>query len=128
MDDRPLPRHTRNARPRFFEDRGVDQMMSAVLGIAQELSVLRDRVDSIERLLDQKGSLTRAELEAWRPDAAAEAERQQRRADYLQRIFRAIRHEAGQYASADAERHTAEVERSLQESAGPPGLAAKEGT
>lgn len=118
MADQPLPRHTRSSRPQFFEDRAVDQVMSVVLGIAQELSVLRDRVDSIERLLDQKGSLTRAELEAWRPDAAAEAERQQRRADYLQRIFRAIRHEAGQYTSADAERHTAEVERSLQEAAG----------
>jgi len=117
MPDQPLPRHTRNSRPQFFADQGVDQMMSVVLGIAQELSVLRDRVDSIERLLDAKGSVTRAELEAFRPDAGAEAERQQRRADYLQRIFRAIRHEAGQYTSEDAERHTAEVERSLQDPA-----------
>lgn len=118
MSDPALPRHTRSSRPQFFEERGLDQMMSVVLGIAQELSVLRDRVDSIERLLDAKGSLTRAELEAWRPDAAAEAERQQRRADYLQRIFRAIRHEAGQYTSAEAERYTADVERNLQDAAG----------
>lgn len=117
MTDQPLPRHTRSSRPQFFEEPGLDQMMSVVLGIAQELSVLRDRVDSVERLLDAKGSLTRAELEAYRPDAAAEAERQQRRADYLQRIFRAIRHGAGQYASADAERHTTEVERTLQDAA-----------
>jgi hypothetical protein len=114
MPDQPLPRHTRGSRPQFFADPGVDQMMSIVLGIAQELSVLRDRVDSVERLLDTKGSLTRAELEAFRPDPDAEAERQQRRADYLQRIFRAVRHEAGQYTSEDAEQHTAEVERALQ--------------
>ena len=72
MTDQPLPRHTRSSRPQFFEEPGLDQMMSVVLGIAQELSVLRDRVDSVERLLDAKGSLTRAELEAYRPDAAAD--------------------------------------------------------
>lgn len=115
MSDEALPRHTRSSRPQFFEEPGVDKMMSVVLGIAQELSVLRDRVDSIERILDTKGSLTREELEAYRPDPAAEAERQQRRADYLQRIFRAVRHEAGLYASAEAEKHTGDVERALQE-------------
>lgn len=118
--EQPLPRHARNARPQFFEDPATDQLMSVVLALAQELSVLRDRVDSIERLLDQKGSLTRAELEAFRPDPRAEAERQQRRADYLQRLFRVIRHEAGRYPSAEAERRVDEVGRSLQDPAGGP--------
>ena len=114
MSQEPLPRYTRNSRPQFFDDAAVDQVMSVVLGLAQEVSVLRDRLDTVERVLDEKGTLTREDLEHWRPDAAAEAQRQQRRADFLQRIFRAIRHGAGMFPSARAESHLAEVEQALQ--------------
>ena len=115
MSDQSLPRHARNARPRFFEDAAVDKVMSVVLGLAQEVSVLRDRLDVVERLLDAKGTVTRADLESYRPDAVAEAERLQGRADFLQRIFRAIRHEAGTYASASAEVYVADIEQALQQ-------------
>jgi hypothetical protein len=115
MSDRSLPRHARNARPRFFEDAAIDKVMSVVLGLAQEVSVLRDRLDVVERVLDAMGTIKRDDLESYRPDAAAEAERTQRRADYLQRIFRAIRHDAGMYGSAGAEQYVADIERALQQ-------------
>jgi hypothetical protein len=115
MSDRSLPGHTRNARPQFFEDPAIDKVMSVVLALAQEVSVLRDRLDSVERLLDENGTLTCQDLESYRPDAAAEAARAERRADYLQRLFRAIRHEAGMYGSAAAEQYVADIERALQQ-------------
>ncbi len=112
-DELQLPRHTRGKRPHFFEDPAVDQMMSVVLAMAAEVSVLYDRVDAMQRLMDEKGSLSRAELEAYQPDEAAAAERQARREAYLQRIFRVVRREAGTFSTEEAETYTAEVEAEL---------------
>jgi hypothetical protein len=108
-----LPLNARGKRPQFFEDPALDLMMSVVLELTQELSVLYDRVDALQRLMDARGVLPGTELENWKPDAAAEAQRAQRRAAYLERVFRVLRREAGVVTTADAERHTAEVEASL---------------
>ena len=112
-DELELPRHARGKRPHFFDDPAVDQLMSVVLGLAGELSVLCDQVDSIRRLMDEKGTLTREELENYQPDEAAERERQARREAYLQRLFRVVRQEAGVFSVDEAERYTAEVEARL---------------
>ncbi|NJO13153.1 MAG: hypothetical protein HC872_06455 [Gammaproteobacteria bacterium] len=48
-NDQPLPKHARGARPHFFADPAVDQMMSVLLEVIQELSVLHDRVDATRR-------------------------------------------------------------------------------
>lgn len=112
-DETPLPRHWRGKRPQFFDDAAVDELLGIVLGLTQEVSVLRDRLDSVERLLDSKGAVTRAELEAYVPDAAATAERAQQRADYVQRVFRVIRREAGTYSTAESESHVDDVQKQL---------------
>ena len=49
---------------------------------------MRERLDTVERLLDTQGSVTRASLEAYRPDAAVEAERAAWRDAFLKRVFR----------------------------------------
>lgn len=108
-----IPRYSRGKRPQFFADPAVDELLGIVLGLTQEVSVLRDRLDTVERVLAAKGSLTRADLEDWVPDAAAEAERTKLRNDYLQRVFRVVRREAGVYTSAESEGYTASVEREL---------------
>jgi len=120
MTEEPaLPQIARGKRPQFFDDPALDLMMSVVLELSQELSVLYDRVDAMQRLLDRRQLLSRAELEAWTPDAAADAERARRRSEYLQRLFRVVRAEAGPVPSADAERHVAAVEAEL---GGHPGV------
>ena len=85
-----LPRIAKGKRPSFFRDPGVDQLYSIVVELAAELSVALDRIDTLERALDEKSMLARAELEAYRPDAAVEAERSARRDAYLQRVFRVL--------------------------------------
>ncbi len=112
------PRYTRSPRPNFFTDPAVDQLLGVVLGLAQEVSVLRDRVDTIERVMDAKGSVTRADIEAYVPDAAADAERAAVRNEYLQRVFRVLRHDAGMYTSQESEEHVGKVEQSLAAAVG----------
>lgn len=69
----------------------MDQMHAMVLALATEVSVLFDRFDAIERILDQKGVLNRADLEAWSPDTTAEDERKAKRDALIKRLFRSVR-------------------------------------
>lgn len=83
-----LPRETRGKRPSFFEDPSLDQMMTFIVELTTEVAVLRERVDTVERLLDTRGSVTRADIEAYHPPADVEAERNAWRDAYLKRVFR----------------------------------------
>lgn len=83
-----LPRHTRGKRPHFFDDPALDQMMTFILELTTEVAVLRERLDTVERLLEAHGSVTRAAIEAYRPSAAVEAERAAWRESYTQRVLR----------------------------------------
>jgi len=83
-----LPRTTQGKRPQFFADPALDQMMTFMIELATEVSVVRERLDTVERLLDTQGSVTRAAIEAFVPSAALEAERAGAREAYLKRVFR----------------------------------------
>ncbi len=83
-----LPVTTRGKRPHFFDDPAIDQVMTFLIELATEVAVLRERHDTVERLLDQQGSITRAAIEAYRAPPAVEAERAAQREAYLKRVFR----------------------------------------
>lgn len=83
-----LPRTSKGPRPNFFEDPAIDQMMTFFFELMTEVAVLRERVDTVERLLDANGAVSRADIEAYRADAAVEAERNEWRNAYFQRVMR----------------------------------------
>ena len=83
-----LPRSSKGRRPDFFDDPAIDQVMTFLLELMTETSALRDRVDTIERLLETQGSVTRADVEAYRADDAAEAERTAWRRGFIERVLR----------------------------------------
>lgn len=83
----------RGKRPTFFDDPAIDQLMAIVMAMSAEMSVLYDRVDTMERLLDKNGTLKRDDIEAFRPDQEVEDERNVRRNEYIARLFRIIREE-----------------------------------
>ncbi len=77
-------------RPQYFEDPAIDRTLSIVMAIAGELSVLRERMDTIERLLEAKGSISRADIETYVPDRTAGAERALLTKEYIARILRGV--------------------------------------
>ena len=83
-----LPSETRGKRPHFFDDPAIDQMMTFLVELTTEVAVLRERLDTVEQLLDQHGSVTREAIEAYQPDAQREATRAAWRDAYLKRVFR----------------------------------------
>lgn len=77
-------------RPHYFDDPAIDRTLSIVMAIAGEVAVLRERLDTVERLLDMKATISRADIEAYVPDRVAGQERGMLHKDYIARILRAV--------------------------------------
>ena len=84
-----LPRVAKGKKPQYFSDPAIDKLLWMNLTLMEELSVTRDRLDTLERLLDGKRLLRLREIEAYVPVGTAAAERTARRNDYVERVLRA---------------------------------------
>ncbi|MFZ4111144.1 MAG: hypothetical protein ACOYKQ_11810 [Polymorphobacter sp.] len=80
----------KGARPRYFEDPASDRILSIVMALAGEVAVVKERLDTVERLLDGKGSITRADIEAFVPDRTASYERGLMHREFAARILRGV--------------------------------------
>ncbi|MDH3978153.1 MAG: hypothetical protein OEU86_06520 [Gammaproteobacteria bacterium] len=77
--------------PLFTGDGRLEKLLGITLSIATELAVTRERLDTVERLLDRSGVLDRESIEQFQPDDGAVAERNTLHEDYLARVFRVLR-------------------------------------
>lgn len=77
-------------RPAYFEDPAIDRTLSILMALVGEVSVLRERLDTVERLLEAKGSISRTDIEAYEPDRAAGQERGLQTREYIARIMRSV--------------------------------------
>ena len=80
----------RGKRPYFFKDPDVERVLSIAMVVAMEHAVTRQRLDALERLIEQKGLFTREELEQFHPDATAEAQRTRWTQEYIARVLRIV--------------------------------------
>ena len=55
------------AKDYFLDHPTVDKVMRVVIALARETYVLKDRVALFETLLDEKGHVTRADVDAHQP-------------------------------------------------------------
>jgi predicted nucleic acid-binding Zn-ribbon protein len=86
-------RRAKGKRPAFFDEPALDRLYSTVFALAAEVSALRERQDTIERLLDAKGTLRREDIEAYAPDRQAGEERGLATRAYIARIMRGFQQE-----------------------------------
>ncbi len=86
-------RRAKGKRPDYFDDPAVDRLYSVVMALAAEVSALRERQDTVERLLDAKGTISRADIEAYAPDRAAGEERGLATRAFVARIMRGFQQE-----------------------------------
>ena len=100
-----LPRKAKGKRPQYFDDPAVDKLHLMLMAVIEELSVSKDRIDTIERLIENKGLFKREKIEQFKPDIKAEQERTKKRLEYINRIMRSIIHD--QEKTSD---HTEELE------------------
>jgi hypothetical protein len=102
-------------RPYFFDDQDVDRLLSIVWAMAAELAVTRERLDTLERVLEGRGAVSQADIDAYRPDPQAAAARGQWQVEYIARLLRVLQQEAEvlRRASAGSERAAEDVAREL---------------
>lgn len=84
---------SKGKRPYFFEDPAVERVLNITMAIAMEHAVTHERLDTIERLLADKGILSQSEIDAYEPDKTVAEERQRWHAEYISRILRIIQQE-----------------------------------
>lgn len=75
-------------RPEYFDDPEDERMLSILMAVVGEVSVLRERMDTVERLLESKGSITRADIDSYEPDREAAYERGAMIREYIYRVMR----------------------------------------
>jgi hypothetical protein len=84
---------SKGGRPYFLDSPETERVMNIAMAVAAEVAVVHERMDTIERLLEAKGILNRAEIEAYEPDDKSAEERQLWHARYAARILRIIQQE-----------------------------------
>lgn len=84
---------SKGARPYFMDSPETERVLNVAMSIATEVAVIRERIDTIERLLEAKGVLNRKDIETYVPDDAAAEERQLWHARYAARILRIFQQE-----------------------------------
>jgi hypothetical protein len=77
-------------RPEYLESPFEDRMLSMLMALVGEVSVLRERVDTVERLLEAKGSISRADIENYAPDLETGKERNRIIREYIARVMRGV--------------------------------------
>jgi hypothetical protein len=82
-----LPHIAKGRRPTFYEDPAVDQLFAIVTALTGEISVLFDRLDTVQRLLDAAGVVSGEAIAGYVPDAPAATARGEQRDELLRRVF-----------------------------------------
>ena len=82
-----LPRVAKGKKPIYLDERSIDNLMAMIMTLTQEISVLRDRIDTIEKLLVDKKSITLEDIETFEPDDDLIKERKDRRQMLLKRVL-----------------------------------------
>jgi hypothetical protein len=100
-----LQRKAKGERPYFFPDPNVDKVIAMVMGLAGEVAVLHDRVDTLERLLKKKAGIERAAIENYKPSAKVMAERAAWREQFLGEVLRIVEIEQEALAKGDTGRY-----------------------
>ena len=96
-------RTAKGRRPYFFDDPNIDKLLAMIMALAGEVSVIRERMDTHERLAEKTKWATHRAIEDHEPDEITEAFRAQARADYIARILRIVQVELDQMKGAEAE-------------------------
>ena len=71
----------------WLGDEMLDRMMNVIMGLAEELYVTRDRLQVMERVLEDRGALDREELDSWKPDEDQQDEILRDRDAFIQTIL-----------------------------------------
>ena len=77
----------------FFDDPAVDRVLGITMAVAQEVGMVLERLDTMERLLVQSGALQPGALQAYVPDPAVAKQRLVMQEAFVTRLLRVVEQE-----------------------------------
>jgi hypothetical protein len=86
-------------RPEFTGEPMVERLYGITLALVSELAVTRERLDTVERLLQRGGAVDRLQFENFEPTTGEAAERGRWHQEYLARVFRVLLQDSAEAAS-----------------------------
>ncbi|MGH9751797.1 MAG: hypothetical protein ACREA2_03355 [Blastocatellia bacterium] len=75
-------------RPSQFDDPAIDTLLGIVLSLGGEVYALRDRMRIIEKMLEAKGTISRADIEAYKTTHEEDEEIRKDNDAFMARLFR----------------------------------------
>lgn len=88
MTDIPLAQ--KGKRPSFFDESAVDQIVTMMLEVMAELWVVKERVYTLEKVLDEAGIAAKEKIEACELNADEVAELEATRRKFVETIMRSL--------------------------------------
>jgi hypothetical protein len=85
----------------YFLDAEIERVLAITMAVVQELAVARERIDTLERLLEAKSVVARTEIETFTPTAEQAAQRGLAQQEYIARVLRILQQEGEAIAAAD---------------------------
>ena len=82
-----LPRVAKGKNLVYLDDNSVDNILAMVMTLTQEISVLTDRLDTIENLMAKKGQINIDDINSFEPDNELQEKRSERRKALLKRVL-----------------------------------------
>jgi hypothetical protein len=80
-------------RVSFFDDPGLDRVLGITMAVAQEVSTVLERLDTMERLLVQSGALQAGAVQAFVPDPTVARQRLSMQEAFVTRLLRVVEQE-----------------------------------
>ncbi|MSP67484.1 MAG: hypothetical protein EXQ96_05215 [Alphaproteobacteria bacterium] len=77
----------------YFQDPAIDRVLGMVFTLAAEVQVLRDRLQSIEYLLDAKGTIRRADIDGFAPTGRQSDELARDRREFVATFMANVLHQ-----------------------------------
>jgi len=117
LDGRTFPTKARGARPTFFDDDGAtDAVLDIVTSLAAEVWALRERIASLEAVLQSSGSLQPGDIENYRPTGDTADDRSSEVAAFTARVFRVFEEMREEVVAGETEQqYRAVVDRAFEE-------------
>jgi hypothetical protein len=104
QQSKPRQRVAKGRRPFFLGSPDSDKLLAMITALAGEFSVLKDRLDTHERIAAAGKIATAEEIERYSPDEDVEDEREAWRVSMLERVFRIIATTEDEKDPADADK------------------------
>lgn len=100
MAVKKLTRVARGKRPVLFGAGEGDMFLSMISALTTEMMVMRDRLDTVERIAAVKGVILKDEIDSFAFDDAAKAERDAARKALADRVYYLLLQQAERHKAA----------------------------